>query len=972
MADPQHVVDDIRSFLLSTDQQLTDSVRQLAQQYAAACTDANQRLRRCAEFLSRGLRSEAIHLAQAEPVLLDLVATLDFSERPQWEQVCLMYGLPAGPALQMETASALNEAYADDQPLEELLRKHRLLALARAPLYPRLQLLRRIAEIDVRNTIWAEDVKEFERARLQHIANGLDVLVRAANVPGLKSAQEELTRPGWLVPVPQSLLTRVQNSARSVSHAHALAALRKLEAPLFDAMNAFDVARASQLRREWNGHLQAFNGVNPCPSDPLWGRTQIVFEWIEQQASRSTQESAYQKALADLEKGLNASCDRLQLERLAHGVLKHERGMPEALHHRYNVYLQHLQSAGRRRRVLMIAVPAACLLIAAAVGYWWMNRSEEGQKLTTAVTTLEQMLDAGQVAEARAYLNKLSESEPTTAQKPRVVELQVRLQGEEKRLRERKTQFDHALAAARTAGLDAAGDRMLDAARALAEQPEEVEAVQNLAAARKTQRDEIDAKRDLSFQPRIAELGKSIGKLEDLLQQAGEPATLLAQLSEREIELALLSADTVNAGAKTRDAIAQLRGRLDAARKTVAQQNLEGLLLADITRALSNKPDAAAFAQAAERYLKEYPESPRAKHLKKSVAEQSLWDAPLAWAPIARAVGKQPLEPAIKDAKTQLETCRKYLTQYPKAPDLPTIDLYVKCLEAVVQRDESDPKAAPAAIRKALADLTVKDLYFLKMEDGRTYYSSEDLSARIKDSTDGHVRFKYLSSADGTKMSSAVRKINDVARHGRAPQSVVADKIKFVEDLSLHGWEEFTLGLAQQVRDDKDIDPVLKVKLLQKLLDGVARGSYPLGQSLAGFREAIAKPDFDLTVPWFDPGSKEASKLRPQAKEFVDKLASLKQTLKNAKAEKQKIENALLASERSPVGCLLRDKDGNWQCRSATPLPRTGALFVLIPDDEHGASWQMVGKIANGKISIAGSPDALVEGRLVFASQSSN
>ena len=68
MIDYQRVVDEIRSFLQSPDQTYSASLKELASVFAEACQEVNQRLRRCEEFLQKGLRSEAIHFAQVEPV----------------------------------------------------------------------------------------------------------------------------------------------------------------------------------------------------------------------------------------------------------------------------------------------------------------------------------------------------------------------------------------------------------------------------------------------------------------------------------------------------------------------------------------------------------------------------------------------------------------------------------------------------------------------------------------------------------------------------------------------------------------------------------------------------------------------------------------------------------------------------------------------------------------------------------------
>src|SRR4051794_28724307 len=113
----QQTVDELRSLCQAADQVLSESMRESASQYREACLAINNRLRRCEEFLSKGLRSEAIQLAEAEPPLLEALATLDFPELKEWEQLAATYSLTPPQRLLKETAEALNQAYAEEQPL---------------------------------------------------------------------------------------------------------------------------------------------------------------------------------------------------------------------------------------------------------------------------------------------------------------------------------------------------------------------------------------------------------------------------------------------------------------------------------------------------------------------------------------------------------------------------------------------------------------------------------------------------------------------------------------------------------------------------------------------------------------------------------------------------------------------------------------------------------------------------------------
>src|SRR5687767_9088108 len=112
MTDYNVVVDNIRAFLSSVDQTRTEGLADLASEYAALCREANARLRRCGDYLRRGMRTEAVHLAEAQPSLLDLVAALDFPELQEFQNTCSIYELSPPPKLLMEVAQELNEAYA--------------------------------------------------------------------------------------------------------------------------------------------------------------------------------------------------------------------------------------------------------------------------------------------------------------------------------------------------------------------------------------------------------------------------------------------------------------------------------------------------------------------------------------------------------------------------------------------------------------------------------------------------------------------------------------------------------------------------------------------------------------------------------------------------------------------------------------------------------------------------------------------
>ena len=91
MTEIQRVVDELRFLLQREVIDQTDELAALVVEYSGHCHSTNARLRKCDECLKQGLRAEGLQLAEAAPNLLDLVALLDFAERPQLMEVVATY-----------------------------------------------------------------------------------------------------------------------------------------------------------------------------------------------------------------------------------------------------------------------------------------------------------------------------------------------------------------------------------------------------------------------------------------------------------------------------------------------------------------------------------------------------------------------------------------------------------------------------------------------------------------------------------------------------------------------------------------------------------------------------------------------------------------------------------------------------------------------------------------------------------------
>ncbi|HEX8916158.1 MAG TPA: hypothetical protein VF796_27665 [Humisphaera sp.] len=188
-----------------------DELADLASGYAALCKEANVRLRRCAEYLRAGAYDEAVHLAECQPPLDRLVPVLQFEQASEWAALCARSNLPLPPALLADCLPDLRKAADAVRRLGPLVARHRLLAVAQAPVKERLRVARLLAEQDPQNTIWAAEIRRLEAARLGELSafiakgTGGPPAADAKRSAALAAVAAELTATAWLTTAPSEL-----------------------------------------------------------------------------------------------------------------------------------------------------------------------------------------------------------------------------------------------------------------------------------------------------------------------------------------------------------------------------------------------------------------------------------------------------------------------------------------------------------------------------------------------------------------------------------------------------------------------------------------------------------------------------------------------------------------------------------------------------------------------------------------------
>lgn len=367
MPDPRRIIDEIRFSLQTEVYEATPELKELASDFAAECREVNSRLRRCGEFLKQDLRSEALQFADAEPKLLDLVAILDFPERANWDALVKLCDLPRPEPLLLDVAEELNGAYAAVQPLERLLERHRLLALRRAPLRQRLEVMKKIDNLDAGSVVWDADIRELEKARVRQIEEQATCAAEAGDAAALELLRNELQAASWREPPARRVIEETERIANETTKRSLLAGMADVEIRLAAALEARDVAQCRNLKRQWHALSGSRVFIN---GEKRSAKSIPALAWLAKVDAREAAERDFRTAVHTLESELDDKyADLEDIRQARYRVEKCDREMPGALAERAAARIRDLEEERRRQyRLRLIAAAVSFFLVIGIIG----------------------------------------------------------------------------------------------------------------------------------------------------------------------------------------------------------------------------------------------------------------------------------------------------------------------------------------------------------------------------------------------------------------------------------------------------------------------------------------------------------------------------------------------------------------------------------------------------------------------------
>lgn len=966
----QQLIDEIRTQLEAEELTLNDELKRLAAEYAALCKEISRRLRKCDDLLRRGLRAEALHLAEEEPKLLDLVNVADFPLRQDFVDLVSLYGQPRPESISVAVVEALNEAYFEQQPLEKLLDWHRLLALGQAPLVDRLMILRRLASSDQTNTIWIDDIREMEAARLREVEEEAQSAASTCNVTALSALVSELSDDAWSTPVPPALLKRVKQRLTNVVQVHARNELNRLKVQLDEAYTALDSPLARQLREEW---FEQVRRANLSDDDPLAQHVSPILGWLQDEDSRAAREFSWNRAVNVLEAELEKPHAALeQLDRLYEQVLRTGQGLPESLEQRYRTRSDSLRLGSRRRRLMIIGSSiAGSLVVLLGIG-WAIWQQLESSELASVVAAVDQLIESRDFKTAHEVLTK---AERYSRRDP-WLQIQQKLVDKEREEQLRQTKFNDMAQRVRDAESFASAQPDIETLQTLAITDPEKQTVVRLRDDWVARQRQMVSKRDEAARPLLDKIANSLKTLSDLdvekLVETG-PEAQIRQADADLKELAELLAEASPELGRQKDILSSRMTALKTAReeqqrrRTSLNQMTSNSLLHPFDSSWPRK--LVEFEKAMQDYSKSFPNDTRSTGFKQASEAEFVRAALRTQERIHTWRDLTPLD--LNQVKQRRTAIAEFLAETDKSPDALLMQEYADYLQRIVNREEGDRGATNGARNQIITMFdkpVMHDLHILRRKDGGIYYLTEE-----KFFTGNLVSFRYLTDYDKSNLKLSLGVKFDLlvaAATVEAPHVLLAKTVRQrFQSIPISKWQTVCVETLMELLQT-DMDPVLKCLLARQTIELAGLGDVALAKGLEPLAKVFDDSGIDLSAPWMDPDNTVATANRRRAAECLERVSQeiLDQVLPTATAWEKSL-HARLFTKRFAIGWLNRNSDGVWSLETSWRPDGPYRLMTVAATESGTSLWQQIGELgANG----ASLDNEILqtnprEGQLIFA-----
>ena len=440
MTPEQQLILQIQQVLAAANIERNDALEDLAVQFAELCDTANQRLARCADYIDKGMRSEAVNEMHNSPDLLELSEYLLFDDVKKWRNLCIDMELAVFQPLDNEVLDKLRKAAAMEEKLAPMLRDYRRYVYE-GNHRNCILMLRKIREADPDNPSWTENLRPLEQEELPRLVRNVEEALMDDDHARLKLLYDELTLPQRVVPPPPELMERMRRvllSERAVDLGKdAKALLEKLRGAL--EANDCTLTEAVLSKIDVLAQDDAFI-IKPDGWDAAVSE---AHEMLALQSRRRERNVDFMKACDSLQAMLaRGGCSELELRHEWERLLAWEMPVSEMLRRQVEETLGEIKTRRRRRmRILTgIVVIVLILLLGVLAGFGYLQARTEKEQ--GAIAHMDALLEAGAYTELDLYIDGLRKTSPRFANTPVVAAKAMKVQEYLKGMREAREAFD--------------------------------------------------------------------------------------------------------------------------------------------------------------------------------------------------------------------------------------------------------------------------------------------------------------------------------------------------------------------------------------------------------------------------------------------------------------------------------------------------------------------------------------------------
>lgn len=958
------ITDQIRKQLEQPDGLTIEALSPLADEYGRETAQVNARLAECTQLLRKGLRSEAIQRAFMKPNVLDWSARLDFSEFDDWLAILQFYGITVPTLLNRDAAEELQEAIVEAQPLEELLRQHRRLAIAKAPLSWRLKVLRRLGELDSFNIVWREDQEQWEKVRLKQIPAELKEAVESKSLVSVQSICTELNECKWAVAPSQDLCKRASMAANSFLHAEQSLQLKSIADQLHAAYGEGNESSAAKQYSAWTEIVTAMR--SPPPAE-LMQSVEPAIEWLQGCTEDRERIAKHEKASASLEAALQKNSTLADVQRSYYDVTSHQMGVDPILEQRYNSRVNELQQISTRRLQLAIsAISVSAVTLMIALGLWQWNQTYR-KAVDDASSRLTALIDAEELTEADSIVKKLTQQAPHIANAPELVSLIGKLKVNQDAETIRAVRAESAIAAAHSADPTEIDIGNVISAEKLAKTPEEKTEIQKVRRA--WDRHELEVANN-----QFETIRTTVKMVEERLMEIQKMQ--MADVSETELQSLLIDLNKLTVdfprGANRAAKILELAmERATSLRNSVRKQRRDMEIRQQATKGMREAKTIELFQSEMKQFADKLPGDTVATEFTEALREADLWKRVDDWNAWCKSLadslagGLSPTE--LKSLLAERTTNLNGLSEHPNT--VPA----VKVLEDQFAMSERR-SAILASLLEDLNNAVIADLVTIfegAIADprvGKRRFMTWDARAE----NDEEIKLQASKSrvvlpvvSDNLGASTNVTFTGKITLSDE-PRSLIRKMTRRLETSKpsvLEDWEGGLTLAMQDVVGGQNLDSQIKEILLTRLVKAAREGSAVMRDSFADLEEKL-NDRTEKRALWFNTSEINATLEN-------DVMISVREGLKRVdilRRETNETLNQLAKNKLVWVGAMLRDSNGKieaWLYRDDVP---DGEIVSIVPSVQSANSARVVivGRAKGKQASLSGAAETALAGRPLY------